>query len=149
MALNAEQQQALDVLMQLLPEKPAQERQSPDWLQTWLGISSEQVLEAVRQMLAQKKRFEERLLDWADSNPMDAAFEFIAVAAWAFYQVEKGYNPKIKTYIDAFYYIATSASVGYADIFAVTQPGRAIVSLVMIVGPALTSRSLTKPSHKS
>jgi hypothetical protein len=37
-------------------------------------------------------------------------------------------------HIDAFY-ISICASVGYADIFAATQMGRATVALVMIVGP--------------
>jgi hypothetical protein len=55
-------------------------------------------------------------------------------------------NPKITSYVDAFYYIATCASVGYADIFAATQTGRAIAAMVMIVGPALTSRALDKPA---
>ena len=45
----------------------------------------------------------------------------------------------------AFYYITTCASVGYADVFAVTQPGRAIAALVMIIGPALTNRVLDRP----
>jgi hypothetical protein len=47
--------------------------------------------------------------------------------------------------VDAFYYISTCASVGYADIFAVTQAGRAIAALVMIIGPALTTNSLNRP----
>jgi hypothetical protein len=76
--------------------------------------------------------------------PLDAVFEFLATASLAFYTTEKDANPKIKTYVDAFYYIATCASVGYADVFAVTQTGRSIASLVMIVGPALTSRSLER-----
>ena len=70
---------------------------------------------------------------------------FIATAAAAFYVVEKDANPKIKGYIDAFYYIATCDSVGYADIFAATQTGRAVAALVMILGSALTSRALNRP----
>ena len=87
-----------------------------------------------------------RLLDWTEHNPLDSAIEFLAAASLAFYVAEKDANPKVKTYIDAFYYIATCASVGYADIFAVTQTGRAIAAFVMIVGPALAARSLDRPS---
>jgi hypothetical protein len=70
---------------------------------------------------------------------------FLAASSAAFYAAEKDQNPRIKTYIDAFYYISTCASVGYADIFAATQTGRAIAALVMIVGPALAARSLDRP----
>ena len=80
-----------------------------------------------------------------EHNPLDAAVTFLAAASYAFYVAEKDVNPKIKTYIDAFYYISTCASVGYADIFAATQTGRAIAGLVMIVGPALTNRALDRP----
>jgi hypothetical protein len=38
--------------------------------------------------------------------------------------------------------------VGYADIFAQTQAGRAIATLVMTVGPALTNEILDHP-HKA
>jgi hypothetical protein len=68
-------------------------------------------------------------------------------AALAFYQAEKGVNPKIETFTDAFYYISTCASVGYADIFAQTQTGKAIASFVMIIGPALAAKSLDRPGR--
>ncbi|RWZ25404.1 ion channel, partial [Escherichia coli] len=64
------------------------------------------------------------------------------------YLAEKHANPKIKTFTDAFYYISTCASVGFADIFAVTQSGKAIASLVMTVGPSLTAKALTRPEEK-
>ena len=97
-------------------------------------------------MLFDKKdAFESRLLDLVEHNPLDAAVTFLAAASYAFHVAEKDVNPKIKTYVDSFYYIATCASVGYADIFAATQTGRAIAGLVMIVGPALTNRALDRP----
>ncbi len=96
--------------------------------------------------LDQKDGLERRLLDQVEGNPLDSAFAFLAAASIGFYAAEKGPNPKIKTYIDAFYYIATCASVGYADIFAVTQTGRAIAAFVMVVGPALAARSLDRPN---
>ncbi|MFT3894408.1 MAG: ion channel [Anaerolineales bacterium] len=72
----------------------------------------------------------------------------MGVAAWAFYQAEKGVNPKIKAYIDSFYYISTCASVGYADVFAVTQPGKTITAIVMMIGPSLTGRALNTPESR-
>ena len=86
------------------------------------------------------------MLDVVERYPLDSAVAFLATAALAFYAAEKGVNPKIKTYIDTFYYIATCASIGYADIFAATQTGRGIATFVMIVGPALAARSLDRPS---
>ena len=43
-----------------------------------------------------------------------------------FYWAESGANPSVQTYWDAVHYIATSLSVGYANIFPVTQAGKAI-----------------------
>lgn len=147
MTLTQEQQQALDELVHLAkqPQAPAQPVQA-DWLQTWLGISLQEVRQTVQSLLAQKDAAQGRLLDWIESNPLESTLEFLGVASWAFYQAEKDHNPKIQTYMDAFYYISTCASVGYADIFAVTQTGRAIAALVMIVGPAMATRSLDRPN---
>ena len=117
----------------------------PDWLQTWLGISRQDVRDTVQTLIQQKNGLEARALDWVEANPLDASVEFLGVASWLFYQAEKDVNPKIVTYVDAFYYISTCASVGYADIFAMTQTGRTIAALVMIVGPALAARSLDRP----
>jgi hypothetical protein len=146
MAVTPEQQQALDDLMQAVQQaKNPPHPETPDWMQTWLGISRQDVRETVRSLLGQKNGLEARLLDWVEANPLDASLEFLGVASWAFFQAEKDVNPKIQTYVDAFYYISTCASVGYADIFAVTQTGRTIAALVMIVGPALAARSLDRP----
>ncbi len=154
MTLSEEQQHALDELMALVPGRngnaqpageAAQANNQGDWLQTWLGISSAQVKRGMLDILAKKNGVEKSLIDWVETNPLDATFEFIALASWAFYQAEKDENPRIKSYVDSLYYISTCASVGYADIFAVTQPGRAIATLVMTVGPALTNRTLDRP----
>ena len=69
----------------------------------------------------------------------------MGAAALAFFQAERGINPKINSYMDAYYYISTCASVGYADVFAVTQMGKAIAALVMTVGPALAAKALDRP----
>ena len=114
-------------------------------LQTWLGVSSADVRAALNTLLDHKDTLQAAWLKRIERRPMDAAFEFLAGAAMAFYLAEKDANPKITSYIDAFYYIATCASVGYADVFAVTQTGRAVTALVMIVGPSLTSKALDRP----
>ena len=149
MTLTPEQQAALDQLFAHVPtEHGSTEPQStaaPDVLQTWFGVSGGDLKAKLLTLFDQKNTFERQLLDMVEANPLDAAVTFIAAASYAFYVAEKDVNPKVKTYVDAFYYVATSASVGYADIFAMTQTGRAIASLVMIVGPALAARSLDRP----
>jgi len=147
MTLTSEQQQALDELFAQVPGASHPTDEAPDLLKTWLGVSGSELKAKLFTLLDRKNDFERQLLDLAESNPFDSAFGFLAAASMAFYSAEKDVNAKIKTYIDAFYYIATCASVGYADIFAATQTGRAIAGLVMIVGPALTSRALDRPQQ--
>ncbi len=147
MTLTLEQQQALDVLFAHVPQS-SNGHSAPmqaDFLQTWFGVSGSDLVAKLRALFDKKDAFESRLLDLVEHNPLDAAVTFLAGASYAFYIAEKDANPKIKTYIDSFYYISTCASVGYADIFAATQTGRAIAALVMIVGPALAARSLDRP----
>jgi Ion channel len=119
-----------------------------EWLQTGFGIPADQVQSYIARAGQWRKRLEKSCLDWSYRNPLDAAFQFLVLSSLAFYQAEKEVNPKINTFIDAFYYIATCASVGYADIFAATQAGRAIAGLVMIVGPALTNKALDRPQER-
>lgn len=145
MAITLEQQRALDELF------PVRQMHTPpdnaDLLETWLGVSGDALKVELVKLLRAKNRIEQELLDAVERNPLDSAMAFLASASAAFYAAEKGANPKIETYVDAFYYISTCASVGYADIFAITQAGRAIAALVMIAGPALTSRALDKPAR--
>ncbi len=147
MTLTSEQQQALDELFAHVPQSSnGQSAPAPtDFLQTWFGVSGSELKAKLLALFDKKDAFESRLLDLVEHNPLDAAVTFLAAASYAFYAAEKDVNPKIKTYIDAFYYISTCASVGYADIFAATQTGRAIAGFVMIVGPALAARSLDRP----
>ena len=63
-----------------------------------------------------------------------------------FFWAEEGVNDGVKTYWDALHYIATSLSVGYANIFPVTPLGKTIGAIVMMVGPALSARAL-EPAH--
>jgi hypothetical protein len=72
--------------------------------------------------------------------------DFVCAAAALFYAAEEGHNPSVKTFWDALHYISTSLSVGYANIFPVTQAGKAIGALVQMVGPALSSKALDASS---
>lgn len=138
--LTREQTVALQSLMVSQPS-------ATDLLQTWLGVSGADLRAALHTLFERKDTLQGAWLERIARRPMDAAFEFLAGAAMAFYLAEKEANPKVTSYIDAFYYIATCASVGYADVFAVTQTGRAVAALVMIVGPSLTSKALDHPVH--
>lgn len=131
------------------PVAAANPTTAPDLLGTWLGLSGADLRHQLGALLARKDGVERQVLDWLERNPLDAAFEFLAGASLAFYLAEKEVNPRVKTYVDAFYYIATCASVGYADIFAATQAGRSIAGLVMIVGPALAGRALDRPVSRT
>ena len=68
--------------------------------------------------------------------------QFVCTAAALFYVAEEGHNPAVRTYFDALHYVSTSLSVGYANIFPVTQAGKAIGAVVQMVGPALSSKAL-------
>jgi len=68
--------------------------------------------------------------------------DFVSAAAVLFLCAEEGHNPSVRTYRDALHYVSTSLSVGYANIFPVTQAGKAIGALVRMVGPALSSKAL-------
>lgn len=146
--LTPEQQDALDTLLAHMPKNGEETAVPPaDFLQTWFGVSGVQLKDYLNSLLNQKRAWEDTFLTWVEGNPLDSAFGFLGAAAAAFYAAEKGANPKIVTYVDAFYYIATCASVGYADVFAVTQSGKAIASLVMVVGPGLADRALNRPKE--
>lgn len=146
MTLSLEQQHALDELFARVPTAVGTPT-APDFLKTWFNMSGEELKAKLESLLARKNGFEEKVLTWSKRRPLDSVFEFLAAASFTFYVAEKDANPKINSYIDAFYTIATCASVGSADIFAVTQTGRAIAGLVMIVGPALAARVLDQPQR--
>ncbi|MBI5495098.1 MAG: two pore domain potassium channel family protein [Deltaproteobacteria bacterium] len=75
-------------------------------------------------------------------TPAEELNTFVMVTAGVFLAVERPYNPQVRTYWDAYHYIATSLNVGYANFFPVTPVGKAIGGVVMTVGPALVSRAL-------
>lgn len=119
-----------------------------DMLYTFTGIRTDAVLKGLRTVLSQREPLERKLIHLLTDNPLEANVGFLLATSAAFYQAEVGINPKINTFIDALYYISTCLAVGYADIFAETQRGRAIAALVMLVGPALTAE-LLDPPHRA
>ena len=123
-------------------------KSTPDMLKTFTGISSVQVVEAWRVVMDRRGEIESEIVERLTRYPMESLAGFLLGTSAAFYLAEREANPKIKTFVDALYYISTCLSVGYADIFAQTQAGRAIATLVMTVGPSLTGE-LLDPPHRA
>ena len=125
-----------------------QTQSAPDMLKTFTGISSAQVVEAWRVVVDKRGEVESEIVERLTRYPMESLVGFLLGASAAFYLAEREENPKIKTFVDALYYVSTCLSVGYADIFAQTQAGRAIATLVMTVGPSMTGE-LLDPPHRA
>ena len=123
-------------------------KSAPDMLKTFTGISSVQVVEAWRVVMDRRGEIESEIVERLTRYPMESLAGFLLGTSAAFYLAEREANPKIKTFVDALYYISTCLSVGYADIFAQTQAGRAVATLAMTIGPALTNEILDRP-HKA
>jgi hypothetical protein len=79
------------------------------------------------------------------ASPAEELGVLVSWGAAAFYWAEAGTNPMVRTYWDALHYVATSLSVGYANVFPVTALGKAIGAVVMTIGPALSARALDPP----
>jgi voltage-gated potassium channel len=79
------------------------------------------------------------------ADPMNAAVFTVLLGAAAFYAAEREQNPKVNSYFDALVYVSTNLSVGYSDIFAKTEAGKAIASTLMTYGPALAARVFDVP----
>jgi len=84
-------------------------------------------------------RSKNRVLDLAVANPTESLFVVLTGSAWVFYLAEKDVNDDVRTYGDALHYISTCLSVGYARIYPVTQPGKLLATIVMAIGPSLSS----------
>lgn len=62
----------------------------------------------------------------------------IGMSGLAFYLLEKGVNPNIRSYGDALWLsFATATTTGYGDITPVTGPGKALSVLLMLMGLAM------------
>jgi hypothetical protein len=88
---------------------------------------------------------EDRFRSAAKSDPLGALLSLVGGASVLFYWAERGKNPKVRTLADAVLFITTCLSVGYADVFARTEMGKAIASFVMTIGPAMSGAALDEP----
>jgi voltage-gated potassium channel len=121
--------------------------QNPDLLYAFTGVPADQIATALKATLDKRGDLQTEFLKRLTRHPMESLAGFLLGTSAAFYLAERDVNPKIKTFVDALYYISTCLSVGYADIFAQTQTGRLIATLAMAVGPALTSQVLDLPGQ--
>ncbi len=81
-------------------------------------------------------------------DPMDAALATITGGTLLFYLAERKVNPKVKTPADALVFITTCLSVGYSDIFARTEAGKAVAAAVMTAGPSITAQLFAAPRQE-
>jgi voltage-gated potassium channel len=80
-------------------------------------------------------------------DPLDSALATITGATMLFYLAERRVNPKVKTPADALVFITTCLSVGYSDIFARTEAGKAVAATVMTIGPSITAQLFAPPER--
>ncbi|MCI0617109.1 ion channel [bacterium] len=105
---------------------------------------TEELSAAVQKYFVKGRKIEDRFLELMSRNPMEALLLFLIGGSMIFYNAERHINPKIRTYWDAFYFISTCASVGYADVFAQTQTGKIVSGILNTFGPSLTARLLDR-----
>lgn len=82
-----------------------------------------------------------------ERDPMDALLFTALGSAYLFWLAEKDQNPKCQSYWDALVFTSTALSVGYADIFARTEAGKAIASFLMAFGPSLAAKAFDPPAR--
>jgi voltage-gated potassium channel len=78
-------------------------------------------------------------------DPMNATALAVLAGAAAFYAAERKDNPKVESFLDALVYASTNISVGYSDILARTELGKAVGSVLMTYGPAIAARAFDDP----
>ena len=82
-------------------------------------------------------------------DPLESIAAVVLGGSYLFYLAEKGRNPKVKSFWDALNFITTSLSVGYDDVYACTDAGKALASFVMTFGPALSAAALDPPAAEA
>ena len=82
-------------------------------------------------------------------DPIDSVLTTVTGATMLFYLAERKVNPKVKTLGDAAVFITTCLSVGYSDIFARTEAGKAIAATVMTLGPSMTAKLFDPPKSQA
>lgn len=91
-------------------------------------------------------RFNEKIRKLQAEEPMTAITATVLASAAAFYVLERGRNPKVRSFYDALVYVSTNLSVGFSDIFAQTPLGKVLGSALMTWGPALATRAFDPPA---
>ncbi|XXY51760.1 ion channel [Sorangium sp. So ce269] len=79
-------------------------------------------------------------------DPVDSLAAMVLGCSYLFYLAEHEENPRCARFVDAVLFISTCLSVGYADVFARTDAGKAIASFVMTFGPTLAASALSGPA---
>ncbi|MBI5831617.1 MAG: two pore domain potassium channel family protein [Armatimonadetes bacterium] len=102
-------------------------------------------VETVMGWLRGRDALEKRFIERARANPLESLAVMLIGGSLVFMAAEKPVNNKVNTFWDALYFISTCASVGYADIVAKTNVGKAVGALVMSFGPALCAMALDRP----
>lgn len=92
--------------------------------------------------------FKDEIRDTLTRDPIDSVMMTVLVGSYLFYHAEKGENPKVNTFADALVFVSTSLSVGYSDIFARTEKGKVIATVLQSFGPAMTARILDAPAKE-
>ncbi|MGE3608638.1 MAG: potassium channel family protein [Bacteriovoracaceae bacterium] len=65
---------------------------------------------------------------------------FIGITGLLFYFIEEGRNPRVTRYMDAIWWsFATATTTGYGDITPVTDAGKILSIILMLIGLALFS----------
>ena len=82
-------------------------------------------------------------------DPLDSIAAVVLGGSYLFYLAEKGRNPRVESFWDALAFITTSLSVGYDDVFARTDAGKALAAFVMTFGPALSAAALDPPADEA
>ena len=79
-------------------------------------------------------------------DPIDAIVVTVLGGSYLFYLAEKGKNPRCESFWDALVFVSTALSVGYDNVFARTDAGKAIASFLMTFGPALAASVFDPPA---
>jgi hypothetical protein len=82
-------------------------------------------------------------------DPIDTLLVSVLGGAYLFWLAEKDHNPKCRTFWDAAVFVSTSLSVGYDDVFARTESGKAIATFLMTFGPAIAAAAFEPPAKES
>ena len=106
-------------------------------------------LATLEKWLNEFRSWEDKASELTTRKPFESLMLMLIGGSVIFYRAENEVNPKVKTFWDALNFISTCASVGYSDIFARTSTGKLVSSIVMTLGPALTSRVFDRNENTS